>query len=140
MDCEELKDCGIHKMVTRKSAIIFSKAFLRQLPEQYSPKDFSGKNFLIAKQEISPGLYRKNIETIEKLGINNPTILEYENMATLKANLKMGQGFTILASDVAKYNDNLSYYPLPDEMKIWVVAVWKHTNTLAELVMDDFKD
>ena len=139
MDCEELKDCGMHKMTPRESALIFSKTFFRQPPEQYNPKDFYGKKFLIIKRELSPGIYRKNIETIEKLGIINPIILEHDNMSTLIANLEMGQGFTILASDVAKCNDNLIHYPLPDEMKTWVVAVWKHTNTLAELVMDDFK-
>ena len=134
--------CGemyhMRKLVRRSAVLVYSKKLLKNGMERLGIEELGVFPLLVLQQKISPKLYQNTLKNIKAVGIEQPIIFELENMATLRAYLEMGQGYTILTEGAVIGNPELFEIPLPDSMGTWVIGVWKEQNPIVEILMDNF--
>lgn len=120
----------------RKGALIYSRQCPAAQKGTPSVLDFAQEPFLLLNPQLLP--CRRSFESLKRLGIINPPVLQMENFSTLFANLELGRGYTILTKDAADRFPTLDKIVLEEEFGVWVVAFWKKENSLAELLMDHY--
>ena len=122
----------------REGALIYSKKSPLARRKNLKIKDFAKEPFFVVNHETEKSLSQAGLDTLKQIGILNPKIEEVDNFVSLMSNIHMGLGYAALAKMAADADPELLAYPLPDEMGMDVVAVWKKENKRASRVMRDY--
>lgn len=121
-------------LAKREGALIYSKASPLAKKKKLNPGDFAKETFFSVSSEQS--LIKPGIFTLKKMGIENPSIEEADNFASMMASVRLGLGFTVLAKQVIETDPELKAWPLPEEYGMEVVAVWKKKNIYTSRLMN----
>jgi len=133
---EDSKEYDNKILVKRHGALIYSKVSPLAKKKSIQLRDFASQPLLLSNNMDNKSMESRSLEELRSIGLSDQRVEVTDNFASLMSNLSMGHGFALLAGDVAENNPALKSFPLPEQFRICVTAVWKRSNQLACSLMD----